>query len=879
MSDIVDSIMIQKNQENLVKQIKKLIKENTNAKANDKKELENQFLELVSEAIKSYRYRLEIFFEEELSDNVVKVENGELKKILFRKYEKQIERQFNLILVPSKNNFNDTPKFKRKSIFKSELDGEEDEIQLDIVDIRDCEEIEIPQFKYDRRLAVISLKTIHEIVEEYLDLDILMMINYLKVREDEYNFYGFNSKSLYENNKNTTNRIFDLGYDEFHQLLEKNNEEVDIVLTDPPYFIKQNAIWDNEKSAKDRQKYFEYYLKTVVPILSDDAILLIFNDFSNIDIIENAIEQIKQDLEEGDYLDWEEEFKYNYLLGQESMEAFNFTVLGYLEWVKSNPASRKSKSTKETFGNYTDSEYIILAVKNYETNPRVEQLTRILNETREFYSSVNQDTIIREKDVRIHSTTKKPEILQEIITKFTNPGDIILDSFSGSGAISIACYENGRDSLACEVDSYMYKMSIGRFETVKQLIGYRPFPIDISKMNGTSLDDRFKNSYLYEKYKNLIEEVYWAAIEPLSKNERIDYVRKSLTEMAKPFGRNNINISELNESEVAFSIGFVQHYMNPVLFKKYYSVSRANPRELFERFKNVKKITELKIECDKEVEKYKDEKRKRKTIEKKYSAEIAIHEGNGKFIIDQVVRLYFRIFSPFNYNVNEIISYYKNSKALSDYKNKTIEEKQEACKSYSKYLQKTIQIFLVNENSIQKKWARREKVQKKEIEKCKKFYEILTKMIVFYIYMNEKSSSNSAISEEFKFFVKRYLNLLDDKKLQKKILRKLGIDNVDENREIDLHPLVRNSILKGLSEVGSMFSNLKNIHEFSISYFEKEIQQLLKENSELLILFNVRKIIKKKSNLKGTKIQSLLTPTNIRKGLRNQLDGKWKSMR
>lgn len=30
MSDIVDSIMIQKNQENLVKQIKKLIKENTN---------------------------------------------------------------------------------------------------------------------------------------------------------------------------------------------------------------------------------------------------------------------------------------------------------------------------------------------------------------------------------------------------------------------------------------------------------------------------------------------------------------------------------------------------------------------------------------------------------------------------------------------------------------------------------------------------------------------------------------------------------------------------------------------------------------------------------------------------------------------------------
>jgi adenine-specific DNA-methyltransferase len=52
----------------------------------------------------------------------------------------------------------------------------------------------------------------------------------------------------------------------------------------------------------------------------------------------------------------------------------------------------------------------------------------------------------------IHPTEKPVKLLRELIEMSTDPGDLIVDPFSGSGSTSVAAKETGRNSLAFEID-------------------------------------------------------------------------------------------------------------------------------------------------------------------------------------------------------------------------------------------------------------------------------------------------------------------------------------------------------------------------------------------------------------------------------------------
>jgi DNA modification methylase len=63
-----------------------------------------------------------------------------------------------------------------------------------------------------------------------------------------------------------------------------------------------------------------------------------------------------------------------------------------------------------------------------------------------------------------HPTTKNIYLLQRIIKAYTNPGDTVLDCFSGSGSTAIACLESGRDFSGCEMDADYYEKSLKRLK-------------------------------------------------------------------------------------------------------------------------------------------------------------------------------------------------------------------------------------------------------------------------------------------------------------------------------------------------------------------------------------------------------------------------------
>jgi site-specific DNA-methyltransferase (adenine-specific) len=61
-----------------------------------------------------------------------------------------------------------------------------------------------------------------------------------------------------------------------------------------------------------------------------------------------------------------------------------------------------------------------------------------------------------------HPTEKPVSLMMEIVNKFTNPGDVILDPFMGSGTTGVAAIRLGRRFIGIEKDTRFFEIANGR---------------------------------------------------------------------------------------------------------------------------------------------------------------------------------------------------------------------------------------------------------------------------------------------------------------------------------------------------------------------------------------------------------------------------------
>jgi DNA modification methylase len=64
---------------------------------------------------------------------------------------------------------------------------------------------------------------------------------------------------------------------------------------------------------------------------------------------------------------------------------------------------------------------------------------------------------------KIHPTQKPVEILEYFIELCSNPGDLVLDTFAGSGSTGVAAKNTGRDCILVERDAKMFVKMSERF--------------------------------------------------------------------------------------------------------------------------------------------------------------------------------------------------------------------------------------------------------------------------------------------------------------------------------------------------------------------------------------------------------------------------------
>ena len=209
------------------------------------------------------------------------------------------------------------------------------------------------------------------------------------------------------------------------QKLIDDGVKVDLIVTDPPYLMNYST---NRRKNKEHDfckpilndDNFEL-IKDIMPLLfellNDGGAVYMFCNANHIDYFKQQVEQ-------------------------------HFKLKNLLIWVKN------SWSAGDLKGAYAkQTEFILYAVKG----------RHILNGRRDsdvlYYNRVVGNE-------QLHQNQKPLDLCKFLINKSSQPNDVVLDCFMGSGTTGVACQELNRNFIGIELDAEYYEMAKQRIKSI-----------------------------------------------------------------------------------------------------------------------------------------------------------------------------------------------------------------------------------------------------------------------------------------------------------------------------------------------------------------------------------------------------------------------------
>lgn len=229
-------------------------------------------------------------------------------------------------------------------------------------------------------------------------------------------------------------------------------KSIDMVFADPPYFLSGGGIschsgrqvsvnkgdWDSPLSPEEKLSYNREWISLCRNVLKDDGTIWISGTLHNI-----------------------------YSIGT-ALELEGFSIINNITWQKPNPAPNLAC---RCFTHSTET--IIWARKilgskkghhtfNYELM-KEENGGRQMKDVWLFSAPSKE-----EKRFGHHPTQKPVSLLLRIIETSTNPGDLILDPFNGSGTTGIAAHILDRRYIGIDTEAEYLKLTEDRFKELKE---------------------------------------------------------------------------------------------------------------------------------------------------------------------------------------------------------------------------------------------------------------------------------------------------------------------------------------------------------------------------------------------------------------------------
>lgn len=226
----------------------------------------------------------------------------------------------------------------------------------------------------------------------------------------------------------------------FLELSKIESNSVDLILIDPPYLISKESNFKKISDTTPQEMKVKY------------DISIDFGDW---------------DKEE---LDWNFLFKHYYRVlkkggtliifydiwkcneVKDSADKYGFKQHRVCAWIKTNPVPINSKV-------------------NYLSNATEYFFTFVKGGKPTFHSEYDNGfykyPICHGKERYNHPTQKPLSLIKELIEKHSNPGDVVLDSFAGTGTTAHACLISDRNFIVMEKDDKYYDFIIDRVNKIK----------------------------------------------------------------------------------------------------------------------------------------------------------------------------------------------------------------------------------------------------------------------------------------------------------------------------------------------------------------------------------------------------------------------------
>lgn len=208
--------------------------------------------------------------------------------------------------------------------------------------------------------------------------------------------------------------------------LIKNNVKVNHIITDPPYNISHENNFNTLKSPRQGVDFGEWdkgfdlfsWIPKYEKILDKNGSMIVFCSYRFMSFIIKAMEQS------------------------------NLEVKDVIVWKKANPMPRNIERRY-----VQDMEFAIWAVK------KGSKWTFNKSNDKPYMRSLFETSTVAGNEKVGHPTQKSLKLMQELIEIHTNPNDIIIDPFMGSGSTGVACQNLNRNFIGIELSKEYFNMA------------------------------------------------------------------------------------------------------------------------------------------------------------------------------------------------------------------------------------------------------------------------------------------------------------------------------------------------------------------------------------------------------------------------------------
>lgn len=214
---------------------------------------------------------------------------------------------------------------------------------------------------------------------------------------------------------------------------------VDLVVTDPPYGIDYNSNWSKDSEYRSK-------VKTVNGIKNDGA--------DNHDFLAQVLYELNRVMKPNTHIYWFT--RWDRVQYQQPLLERYFKMKNSLVWMKNNWSM--GDLTGAYAGQY---ESILFAQKGRRTLNEIDGTKR--------HADILQFNRVSPNKLR-HSHEKPEDLIEFLIRKSSNEGEIVLDPFCGSGTTAVAAARLKRDFITFELESDFIKIANKRLDNESEEI-------------------------------------------------------------------------------------------------------------------------------------------------------------------------------------------------------------------------------------------------------------------------------------------------------------------------------------------------------------------------------------------------------------------------